>query len=483
MSLVALSGFYFHKRKSKTMLKELDSVYVEQLEAIAQEIQAAEELAKYLEEEDEEDYKRLKELFEPKIASVHEEVAAKNPLQLTHLEKVLLHEAFEGLYLPKILGYSVLRGTINSNYKYLLPQEHFMDVLMAICDSPNFDILKQRIGQSIQVGFALSSDIWITNLINDIQNKRIRNYLKGQNLDRYRVLVERTILYNRYKRQFKTDNFHTTAFPETISELKVMFPSLRAFLVYRIKSKMDNASLVEPLMNFVKNEDFQGTDEHMEIMTLFASFFELEGDNFADVKRIFNKTREKKDSFEDKYLSLLLKLQNENDVELDGSAEFKISSILDKTVNDNLTDYYRLMDIVHGRGYVNDEVQEAVRVFDSQHQGRSKENEAVRRAIYNYFNRFISNLEEKDYPEFFEITKIFPVYMKIFANQQFNQDLKQLSMVYIKKLLRKFTDKRGKDYQDIKKFVSATFPEFGFLKEKEVVELFKTRRKRKPTTA
>ena len=50
------------------------------------------------------------------------------------------------------------------------------------------------------------------------------------------------------------------------------------------------------------------------------------------------------------------------------------------------------------------------------------------------------------------------------------------------KLLKKYTDKRGKDYQDIKKFVSTAFQDFGFLKEKEVVEMFKTRRKRKKTS-
>ena len=69
--------------------------------------------------------------------------------------------------------------------------------------------------------------------------------------------------------------------------------------------------------------------------------------------------------------------------------------------------------------------------------------------------------------------------MKIFGNQQFNQDVEDSSMVYIKKLLKRYTDKRGKDYQDIKKFVSSTFVELGFMKEKEVVELFKTRRKKK----
>jgi hypothetical protein len=71
--------------------------------------------------------------------------------------------------------------------------------------------------------------------------------------------------------------------------------------------------------------------------------------------------------------------------------------------------------------------------------------------------------------------------MAIFANQQFNQYLKELSLAYVAKLLLKYTDKRGKDYQDIKKFVTTAFQDFGFLNEKEVVEMFKTRRKRKKT--
>ena len=68
--------------------------------------------------------------------------------------------------------------------------------------------------------------------------------------------------------------------------------------------------------------------------------------------------------------------------------------------------------------------------------------------------------------------------MGIFVNQQFNQDLKELSLQYMRLLLAYYTDKRGKDYQDIKRFVSSAFQDFGFLKEKEVVEIFKTRRKK-----
>jgi hypothetical protein len=45
--------------------------------------------------------------------------------------------------------------------------------------------------------------------------------------------------------------------------------------------------------------------------------------------------------------------------------------------------------------------------------------------------------------------------------------------------LKFYTDKRGKDYQDIKKFVRAAFLDLGFMSDKELIELFKTKRKKK----
>ena len=69
--------------------------------------------------------------------------------------------------------------------------------------------------------------------------------------------------------------------------------------------------------------------------------------------------------------------------------------------------------------------------------------------------------------------------MDIFGNQQFNQDIKDLCMAYVKKLLKVYVDKRGRDYQDIKKFVARTFKDLGFLKDKQIVELFKSKRKKR----
>ena len=460
---------------------ELDQKYMDVLESLAGEIQESEELQKYLEDEEDEDYLRLKELYEPRIAMLFNEVAANDPLQLISFEKVLLDPAFEGLSLPKILGYSVLRGEVNEAVKYTRPQNHFKEVLLAICESANFDILRKRIGQSIQIGFALSSDIWITNLINSITNKRVRYFLQGQKLDRYRPPAARLEGLRRYKRQFRNDNFQSAEFPSKASELKILHSPLKHFLFYRVMLKANNSSIIPHLNSFVANPDFKGTKEHMEISVIYAAFFKRSEDDEKILFENLNEVRKSYPRFEEEFLDFMLELHYSDDINMTPEADQRLSSMLDKSIKDDLTKYFELTDLIHTKGYNQDEVQEACKVFYSQHEGLSTINECLRQTIFSYFSRFISNLEETAYADFFEITKLFPVYMEIFSNQKFNQNLKDLSMVYVRRLLKKFTDKRGKDYQDIKKFVSTTFVDFRFLKEKEVVELFKTRRKKRVT--
>lgn len=458
---------------------ELDAQYIEELEEIAGEIQEADDLARYLESEEEEDYLRLKDQFEPLIGGVYERVARENPLQLPTLELILLESVFEGLFLPKILGYAVLRGEIDQQYQYVRPQEHFKDILLAICQSPNFEILKKRIGQTIQIGFALSSDIWITNLINSIENKRIRYYLQGQKIDRYRHLNERSIGYERYKKQFRNEVFQSADFPTTPEELPVYFNSLKVFLLHRVFTKADNTSLLEPIHTFIFNEALQGTREHQQIMMIYALFYPVPADELKNLRKLFQQIREKTSAFSQRALEFLLELHHHPQLDLSPAADQALSSLIDKTFNDPLSDYYRLIDLIHEKGFNQEEVQEATMIFHDKHEGLSVINECVRQTIFHYFFRFISNLEEKAYPDFFDIAKLFPVYMRIFRNQNFNQGLKDVSMDYLKRLLVKYTDKRGKDYQDIKKFVMSVFVDYGFLREKETVEMFKTRRKKK----
>jgi hypothetical protein len=463
-------------------MEALDQYYVDKLEEIAEEVQASEELERYLEEEEESDYKLIQEMFEPKIAAIYESVSAYYPLQLIALEKQLLDIRFEGLFLPKILGYSVLRGEINDRYKYILPQDHFKDILMAICNSANFDIIRKRIGQSVQMGFALSSDIWITNLLNEVNNKKISYFLRSMKKDDYRILKERIIGYNRYKRQFRDAKYLSAVFPKNMSELKVFFTSLKSFLLHRLELKDNNESLIPHLAEFISNESFQKTDEIIEVLALYANFWELDKDYLAHLNGVFNLVRQQIPDFPEKYLTFLLFLQNSN-LDVDPAADNRASTIIDRSIKDELTEYYDLMEGIHSKGYLEEDTIENINVFYNAHEGRSLINECVRKTIYSYYARLINNLEARDYNELIKLArKNYPVYMKIFGNQQFNQDVEDLSMIFVRKALKKYTDKRGKDYQDIKKFVSSTFVELGFMKEKEVVELFKTRRKKKKPT-
>lgn len=458
---------------------ELDQKYIDALEQCAEEIQNAEELQLYLEEEEESYYLQLKERFEPVIGQIYEEVAAKDPLQLIGLETILLDPLFEGLFLPKILGYSVLRGEVDVSCKYLMPQDHFKQILLAICESANFDILRKRIGQSIQMGFALSSDIWVTNLINSIENKRVRYFLQSQKLDKYRRDTERWTGYNRFKRQFVHDNYQSADFPGTVAELKLLYIHLKNFLLYRVQQKLDNTSIIPHLHEFATNAALHETKEFLHILMIYASYFELDASKQSEVKVILVKLKKELPDFEELFLEFLLELHQEQGQLNDATADLRMASFIDLSSGDLLAEYYNLVRLIHQKGYTNDEVHQTIKDFYNKHEGLSTVNECLRQTILHYFKAFIPNLEARDYPELFEISKLFSIYIHLFVNQKFAQDIKEMCMDYVAVLLKHFTDKRGKDYQDIKKFVSTTFMDLGFLKEKEIVELFKTRRKKK----
>lgn len=462
-------------------MQSLDEKYYNPLNEIAAAIQASPTLAAYLEEEEDDLYTSLRQEFEPQLSELHHRVAAESPLQLATLEKFLLDPLFEGLYLPRVLGYAVLRGEVNDQYRYVRPNDHFKEILLAICRSPHFEQLKKRIGQSVQVGFALSSDIWITNLMTLVENKRIRFFLQSQKNDRFRDVKDRQDIYTRYSKQFRNELYYSADFPTQLGEMKANFSALRQFLLKRFEVGGDNTSLQEQIKSFLDNKEFHGTEEYLEMLTMYGNFMELNETDRLSFSAHFSRERHSFPEFDEKYLNFLLSLYKPN-LNMSAVNDARMSGIVDKTIKDKISDYYRIADKVHSLGYVHPESIEAVQEFYNTHEGLSVETECLRRLILGYFGHLINGLTEREYVDYFELTKIFSIYMKIFGNQEFNQEIEKHSMVYIGKLLLRFTDKRGKDYQDIKKFVSTQFVEFGFLKDKEVVEIFKTRRKKRKST-
>ncbi len=461
-------------------MKSLDPKYQQQLEAIEKELQASAEFATFLDTEEDEDYKALREKFEPQVAELYKQVADDDPMQVLAFEEQLIKMELEGMFLARVLGYSVLRGVIDHQYRYVRPQAHFKSILKSIAGSSNFDYIRKRIGQTIQVGFALSSDIWVTNLINEITNKRVRYFLQSQKLPRFRLAKERKISYLRYANQFRNDEFQTAEFPTTFSELKVLFPEVKKFLKHRIAKKKNNARIMPPIKAFLGNEAFKNSQEYLEMLSLYANFFELNKADMAELSTWLGDARSNMPDFSEKWLDFLLAIHH-SELQLDGHADQRVSNLINHSVEDDLSSFYQLTDIIHSKGYLHEETIDAVKTFYVRHEGLSTINECLRQTIFRYFETFLNNLEEADYPEYFELSKIFPVYMDIFNNQFFNQRLKELCLRYVKRLQKRYTDKRGKDYQDIKKFVLTNFQDLGFYTEKEILEMFKTRRKRKAT--
>lgn len=458
-------------------MQALDEKYYDRLNEIAVAIQESSNLALYLEEEEDEYYNALRQEFEGLLSDLHHQVAADAPLQLVTFEKYLLEPPFEGLYLPRILGYAVLRGEINDQYKYVRPNDHFKDILLAICHSVHFEQLKKRIGQSITVGFALSSDIWITNLMTLVENKRIRYFLQQMKTDRYRDVKERADLYRRYSNQFRNDLYYSADFPNSLGEMKANFSALRQFLLKRFEVGGVNDSLKDQMKGFLDNKNFQGTEEYLEMLAMYGNFTDLDPAERLAFATHFERERRSFAEFDVRYLRFVVSLYQSPG--LSSVNDERMSAAVDKSWKDKISDYYRIADKIHSLGYVHPDSIEAVQDFYNTHEGLSVESECLRQLVLTYFARLINGLTEREYTDYFELNKIFAIYMKIFGNQQFNQSVEKVSMVYIGKLLRRFTDKRARDYQDVKRFVSTQFVDFGFLTDKEVVEMFKTRRKRK----
>jgi len=461
-------------------MEKLDPKYLEELEQIIEGVQSSEALAQYLDDEEEASYKLMIDEFEPAIEALYQKVADEQPMQIIALEEHLMDERLEALYIPRVLGFTVLRGVVNEEYKYINPQPNFKKVLLYICSSANFEILQNRIGQALQVGFAMSSDIWITNIINQVDLKRVQQYLRAQKLDRYRDVDARKAGYERYKKQFSDLNFYTATFPENETELKLFYPSLKNFFVERVLRGKDNSSLNPYILDFVGNDALPGSIEYVYLFGLFINYSDVEGKAKEVLSKRLNAERKEITHFNQKYFTFLRELLDSR-LPVTPACDKRVSSLLDKGIEDDLSMYYNLTDTIHSKGYIHEDTQEAVRSFYYAHEGLSTINECLRLTIFKYFDQLLQNLGVEEYKEYMEIYNTFIAYMNIFRNEKFDQAVKHASLRYVKRLTKHYTDKRGKDYQSIKKFTMSTFMELGFMNEKELKNFFKTKRKKRTT--
>lgn len=461
----------------------LNEAYQQHLEAIAVAIQASPNLASFLEEEEDEFYDALKQEFEPQIEQAHQQLIDYSPLEIESFENYLLDERFEGLFLPRILGYAVLRGEVTEHAYYARQNDHFGNILKVIAGNSNFDQLSNRIGQSVQCGFALSSDIFVTSLIDNVASKRVRQFLQNQRSSDARTRDGRYRIYRRYLRQFRGRNFHYAPFPLNTGELSTLTNALNTFLLFRVSGVLNNDALLPTLHAMVTNPDFAGRKELLRPLTIYGAYFTPSDDQRAELLAAFN--RERKADAEgtaEGILSFVLELKASRDTPFGPAQEQLLGSIVDRSIEDDLTAYFNLTDKIHADGYINNTVHEAIMEEQPKHAGLSAFNENIRQSVFGYFAQLAGGLgtSEADYLEWFEITgKQFPTYIKIFGNESFNQQLRSLAKKYTKELIKVHTNKRGKDYRDIKKTTMRTWQDYGFMTEKKLKEFFKTPRKKK----
>lgn len=458
-------------------METLNKTYQEKLSIIAEAIQESDALNTFLLEEGEEEYKVLIDLFEPAIAEFYEEVASNHPLQIIDLEQKLSEPEFEGLYLPKMLGFSVLRGVVDENYKYIRPQDHFKDLLLKVCESANFEMLKLRIGQTVQVGFALSSDIWITNLIESISNKKIKQFLNAQKLDKYRTSEGRRYGYVKYKQQFSNLTFYSFQLPETAAELTASFPAIENFILTRTKKALDNSTVVPMYFKMLETKELHSAVDFPKLLLLAGNYLELESKEQAKLGKIF-KSVDNNEVFNSKYFQYLKNLLEANEP-VNGISDVNMQEVIGDDSSTETGHYYNTTSELFIDNLLEEEIIDKVKSFYAGYDGLSLNNECLRLNILKHFKEAFVDISIEDYPKWFELNKTFAVYMDIFQNERFNLALKDITVRFIKKLIKKYTDKRGRDYQDIKKFSTRIFLDYGFYTDKEIKEFFKTPRTKK----
>ncbi|MFK8056126.1 MAG: hypothetical protein AB8F78_08425 [Saprospiraceae bacterium] len=463
-------------------MEALSPDYLQRLEDIKSAIQESELLSTYIDSEEQDDYAAFKEAFESEIAALYQEVANVAPLQIESLELALLDEGLEGLYLPRVLGYAVLRPRVDSRGFYYRPQEHLKKVMLAIAQSAAFPELERRIGQGVTVALALSTNVWVSSLLEDVPNKIPRNFYVNNHNSSIRTAEQRLQVHARYARQFAKENYATASMPTSVEEATVSFPDVLKFLEYRFGHDVDNSSLAEPLFDLLKNTDLQTVPGYKSVLTLTGMFQEMPESNENKLRDLLREAAGDS-SFSDPYFSFLASLHQGSSVEVTAAVDRRMAQRIGTSGDGLVQQYYALVEKVHANGINHLETQDAIRVFIGDQKGLSDVVECVRQTVLRYFTEMLGNLDTDHYTEFFEASKLFAVHFDIFDNESFKQAIRTLSTRYVKSCLKIYTDKRGRDYQDIKKFVKRTWVDLGFMTEREVTNFFKTKRTRTPASA
>ncbi|HMP31574.1 MAG TPA: hypothetical protein PKD85_18370, partial [Saprospiraceae bacterium] len=308
--------------------------------------------------------------------------------------------------------------------------------------------------------------------------KKVKSFLGIFRNDKYRELKARKGLYDNYAMQLNKANFKSVEFPKTIADLKSSFYALRTFIVHRASRDLDNSSLMNHLGQFISNDKLNASLEFLELMIIIGLKYNLDDQTAKAYTKTINQIAKERPNFKNDFFEIYDRLHVGKELSIAPEDEHNLGKLLVEVKDKEIIRFFDTTNELHSKGFVHIDAIEKVREYYENHPGMSIENEVLRSSVLIYINKFLKNIEIDAVNDYFEINKVITAYLSIFNNERFKQEVKTSSMNFINKCLASFDDKRSRDYQDIRKYVSSTFLDLGFLTEKEITELFKTRRKK-----
>ena len=123
--------------------------------------------------------------------------------------------------------------------------------------------------------------------------------------DRFRILKNREVAYNKYKIQFASLNYQSADFPSNPSELVLKANSLKDFLIHRSKDQFNNEALLNHIHNFIKNESLYAKDEYLELLMIIGMMFDLSPAAKKDFSKAFDEVRKLNKNIQIDFFSII----------------------------------------------------------------------------------------------------------------------------------------------------------------------------------
>ncbi len=452
---------------------KLDSEFITKFEAIKSFMMGHETYQNYIDQIDQESFDAMKATLDPYLMALFNDVAGKAPLQLIALEDLIMDEELEGLFLPEILTFNVLRASVNDKSKFTRTPDRLERIIRFICISPGFDFIKNTIRLPLRLSLVMSSSIWGHKLAESIQARRSREYILQQLQEARRDEHASALQYKRLRDTYRHIAYQSAPVPVPGSTWKIQYIDFRKFIIDRINHSQDNAALKPSIYEMLNEEYFSGSEEIIELLILLAHFFELEDDDFEAVEELFARFRANHSSFNEVYFDILRSLLLKDELTFSTSNAAIISDLLESTKGgDDLTEFYHLMTACDESELLTEDFVAKVELFSSQHRELVPVTSCLKIILLQIIDHEISEILGSDYTTLPDRIYLYDRIAEAFLEASYRESVAEVIVGHLKVLMF-YYDKSEPEFKEIKKMVGGTPVDYGFITMKEIRSLYR----------